>query len=564
MFRPIHLALATALAVPLPAQFLLGTVPVTTPNGGLSGLDPNGRELWFVDHGAGRVLGSLDPTTGQIAGSWDIATETRGAFGVTRVGRSLYVLDFLGREFDVYDLAGRFVRSVPMSTPIYAATGVVYHPPTGTLRVSDTTGRQVHAFDLAGNLQASYPLTAVGARGIAWDATDDSFWVFHQGSDTIRHYDAAFQELSSVPLPAPLDGWLGTGLALAGRDLYLAFSSPDVLAHFSLDTARAEATPFGAGCPLPRAWYEHFGSTPSDLAGRSVLVQHSARGMTVSEIRDAFEDQFARQVQFDATKLLEDEPLGFSTRFPGIGPVSTVDVDYHGRVGWDLAQSVFMANSANLLADRMIAVYWTLYNDNNGGDVYFDRFRNRAVITWDRFRHYTSGARSTFQIQFHANGDLVLSWRTTNYGGMVGLSAGGSPPDPGPLDLTAAMPFSRAADLPFRLSAASRPVLGTSLVLHASEFPATVGSALVVAGTGALALPVPALPPHCLIRTNNDLGLALPVSLSSGTVPAVPIPYDIRLLGARLYFQAAAIDPTLPDPVPVLTSNGLEAFFGNL
>jgi hypothetical protein len=115
---------------------------------------------------------------------------------------------------------------------------------------------------------------------------------------------------------------------------------------------------------------------------------------------------------------------------------------------------------------------------------------------------------------------------------------------------------------PVRLESNDRPIIGGDLRLITSELPGGTTTALMTIGLsnrsyGGMVLPLPLDAigfSGCYLYDSLDAILPFPVQNGTGEFVA-KIPYDMGLLGYRLYFQSTA---------GTVTSNGGEVLFGNL
>ncbi|MCA8975766.1 MAG: hypothetical protein KDC98_13675, partial [Planctomycetes bacterium] len=130
---------------------------------------------------------------------------------------------------------------------------------------------------------------------------------------------------------------------------------------------------------------------------------------------------------------------------------------------------------------------WHDYDPTAGGQVLFEEVGPIVFVTWDAVPDWNvTGSASTFQFQFDTStGTVTYAFAQMSAAGgggnghayVVGYSPGGASLDPGNGDLSAAIPVSFAiagADMSeLVLTAASRPVLGTSTMLETTNVPAT-------------------------------------------------------------------------------------------
>lgn len=136
--------------------------------------------------------------------------------------------------------------------------------------------------------------------------------------------------------------------------------------------------------------------------------------------------------------------VGLMLQFPVVFPDGTVtqsiDVSSNGRIAptGALTASNFTPSVTTLLNDpTTLCPYWADLN-YQGGDVFFDSRPDVAVITWQDAELFVGSTQFTFQAQLHSDGRIVFAYddRFGVGNGIIGFSAGGQTPDPGPTDLT--------------------------------------------------------------------------------------------------------------------------------
>ena len=156
---------------------------------------------------------------------------------------------------------------------------------------------------------------------------------------------------------------------------------------------------------------------------------------------------------------------------------------------------------------------------------------------------------------------------------LVGYSPGGTSLDPGSIDLspiaagTATIQTGATDIVPLRLTASSRPVLGTNWNLNVINIPATT-----VFGVNFWGVADPGITdlfflgmPTCQLRATTDV-IAGPWLPSAGSyaytfaLPATPP----SLVGFQLFAQAATFDAVPVNAFGAITSNGIKGTLGDI
>ncbi len=144
---------------------------------------------------------------------------------------------------------------------------------------------------------------------------------------------------------------------------------------------------------------------------------------------------------------------------------------------------------------------------------------------------------------------------------MTGFSPGMNNRDPGPIDISASMPFITQPDsTPLGLAGVGRPILGNaSFGLSVQDYPATSSAGVVLLGLTQYSPGISLTPvgmPGCMLYSAADAQIITPLSGTS-TAVGLAIPNMPILTGAHLFGQAGAIAPG-ENPLGVLVSNGID------
>ncbi|MGE0145343.1 MAG: hypothetical protein AB7I19_17030 [Planctomycetota bacterium] len=178
---------------------LLRSFPLVTTNGFPVGLDHNGSGgLLFTDIGTNDELG-LSNLNGTILFRVNVAANSINPIGITaQVAPSFraYVTDSGGPDVDVYDNLGSYLSSFSVAAQTTFPEGIAYRTNNGHLYVVDGSGgNKVSEYTTAGVHVADFPINGSSPDGIAWDPSNDTFWIYDSGTDTCRQYSSAFVEL---------------------------------------------------------------------------------------------------------------------------------------------------------------------------------------------------------------------------------------------------------------------------------------------------------------------------------------------------------------------------------
>lgn len=328
---------------------------------------------------------------------------------------------------------------------------------------------------------------------------------------------------------------------------------------------------FGQGCP-PRSgisgasFYELFTGASFDLANREIeLLPLGNAGYQVQATAGTFFTAYSNAVPMQDDDVIP-QTLPFPFPVPG-GVCTTAGFCSNGFVWLDnfnVSPPAAPYVPAFLYDGARIAALWTDLDLTAFGTAWFDTTPTAAIFSWidaEEFNH--PGLRSTFQIQLLSDGRIRLCWRgvTVSSGRSIlaGYGAGGATWDPGPIDISASLPFaSGTGTLPVTLDqAGSPPVLG-------QPFPLLVDFLRPSATVGVLALGfVPINPglglagagmPNCFQYVVPGAQLLFGATPPTTTLNLLTIPANAALAGLQVHAQAVVLDPGIT-PLGAATTN---------
>ncbi|MBK8980361.1 MAG: hypothetical protein IPM29_31040 [Planctomycetes bacterium] len=289
----------------------------------------------------------------------------------------------------------------------------------------------------------------------------------------------------------------------------------------------ASATQYGQGCPRAPIIYEFFGGPrPFDLSNTAFELQANATGgWNVSRVFNAAIDpNFASNRGLGDDQLAPNLPLGFSLPMNG--------------------------------------ALWDDLNPAAGVGVFFDQLPGVTMITWSNVPEFPNSGSNTVQVRIHPTGRILIVYgQVSSVDSLVGYSPGTHAADPGPTDLSRALPVYLGNGLPLTLGKATRPLAGTTVQLATTNLPPNLVLGAVVIGSQQVNLPLAAIGMDtCTMLSNADI-TSLPFSAATPTAP-LPIPNSSSLLGVTIRLQSLAVAPGT-NQLGVVTSNGLTLVLSN-
>lgn len=329
----------------------------------------------------------------------------------------------------------------------------------------------------------------------------------------------------------------------------------------------------GQGCgSCVASFYEN---GPADLANTKIKLAYGPGGYTVGVSTNTFVTPTSGDLNMgDDTEA--SVALPFTLNYPG-GSTTTLRICSNGFISPGIGNGNSYTPSASGLLNGALprwSAWWRDLTPAGADDVYAEVTPTVARITWLNVKNYNSNPvqPNTFQVQFHANGDVHILYQTMTVVGssqLVGWSRGAGAQDPGSRDLSADIVggFSVCAtdSIAMAMTASNRPVLNTSIDLQLTNLPAsTLGGVMVYSPTS-----VPAgIDLTGLMGMEGCYGYLLPdilssLFLTSGAshnwpffVPNLPI-----LVGQTTMFQGLMIAPGFTSS-GFLSTNGVELLYG--
>lgn len=344
----------------------------------------------------------------------------------------------------------------------------------------------------------------------------------------------------------------------------------------------ASTSTYGEGCNHGAvSWYESFPVSTFDLGTatgvNTVEMLPTGSGYLVLPGASNWFTPTSTNLGLADDALSGPQSLPFTFNYPG-GSTNSIIIESNGNV-WlqpPTHTSLFCSTSPGALLTRG-PVISAFYDDldptsTGGGTINFDVDPSGQAVycTWTAVPIWTTTPPSprptnTFQVAIYSSGivdlryqqmDSTGSWTTT----LTGFSPGTNSTDPGPRDISAAMPFITTADSrPLALRGIGRPIMGsTNFALQVNDIPATSLLGAVSLGFAQYSAGVPLASigmPDCFLYASTDALLVTPFA-SSPTSLVLPIPNNAALTGLRVYAQAGAFDASA-NPLGILASNGV-------
>ncbi|MCA8949716.1 MAG: PQQ-like beta-propeller repeat protein [Planctomycetes bacterium] len=395
--------------------------------------------------------------------------------------------------------------------------------------------------------------------GLGIDRTTGVWYATNSDDDSLHTIDPATGTTVAV-------GPHGAGIGIAtGFDL--------------IDTAvdLATAVRIGSGCydTATAAFYESFdhATVPFDLSDSSLEFTWTGAGYVgvpgptpdPNTSTAWFTPSTAFPLGGDQVRVAN---LGFTLPYPG-GSTTRLWISSNGFVWLQRnTDAGCCAGSGHILAVAPTprwAAFWNDLQPVNFAGVYFDvdAPNGAAYVTFDSVPTVGTVQVNTFQLGFHATGDVELRWRTCQAATrttVVGFGPGAAH-DPGGIDLSAVGQISSYPDInALALTSDARPVIGTTVNLTVGEIPTASALAAVVYGLQRLD---PALDltgfgmPGCFGFVSPDAAV-LAIGPGASFADALAIPNSPGLAGVAVKAQGAVFGSSaIPNAAGAITSNGL-------
>ncbi len=340
----------------------------------------------------------------------------------------------------------------------------------------------------------------------------------------------------------------------------------------------ATNTTLGNGCIRQSAsFYEVFSSANFDLDYTSITMVPSGGNYSVQPGTSSYVPPSAAATVLalgddsEATVLLA-APMPF----PG-GSTTALTINSNGVVSIAVGNGASTNGGPQQFLDAMRTAWWT-WNDFDpsipaGGRVKFEQVGAKAIVTWDGVWNFLGNSpahANTFQYQFDtSNGRVHMVYQSMNtiWATLVGYSPGGPNIDVGAIDISAALPASftlPAADAPgLTLTAATRPILGSTWSLNVTNVPATGTLGVDILGftdPGFDDLTFLGLP-GCGLRSSLEVVSPwAPTGASHSYLLAIPP--SPSLANHHLFTTAAVFVPGA-NAFGAVTANGIDGKLGN-
>lgn len=338
----------------------------------------------------------------------------------------------------------------------------------------------------------------------------------------------------------------------------------------------AARTNYGTGC-LSTAdvpFYEDFPSAGAfDLANSSMTLLHTGAGFLALPGISSFRSTAGAT----ALSLTDDSETTVALTSPlkvgKTGSTSALTVCSNGFISVASGNGTgFTPSSATMLVNPQTA--WYCWHDFNpaaagSGQVKLEEAGGVAYVTWDGVYDFGGSTPNTFQFQFElATGNVHVIWQSMSGGGngyLVGFAEGGNSADPGPTDISVALPstFSAATfkQVPMALAASARPVIGNNVAMVTTNIPAGAPFGALLIGLVQFnpGIQIPILPTGCV---QHNEGMASQLFFPAGNSASSSLGFlnpVTNFPGLTVQVQSAVYAGS---PL-ALTSNGVALTIGN-
>jgi hypothetical protein len=339
----------------------------------------------------------------------------------------------------------------------------------------------------------------------------------------------------------------------------------------------ATATSYGAGCGRRAAsFYEFFATAAShDLANTGISMLNTGTGYLVMP---GITSYVAPTGAATALTLTDDSETQVALSSPFVyagGITSSLNVCSNGHVAVATGNGTAYTPVVGTMLSAPQTGWWCWHDYNptlaGSGQVKFEEVGGTAYITWDGvFDFGTTGPGSTFQLQFElATGNVHYAFGAISGLGnahLVGFSPGGASIDPGSIDISTVLPSTftlNGADVsPIALSAAQRPIIGTTIGLTTSNVGATAPFGAITLGFSDPAFDLTPLGMAGCTQHTDTLVTLLFLPLGA---PSYALPFNVpNVLGLTILAQSFVYDPASNlTALGATASNGLSLFLGN-
>ena len=336
----------------------------------------------------------------------------------------------------------------------------------------------------------------------------------------------------------------------------------------------ATAFPYGRGCyDGYSSFYELFPASSFDLSNSGISLLPTSIGYLALSGAGAWHVPTSMPTPMAGNGVTAAQALGFMLNYPG-GSTSAIHISSNGFV-WaapNFANGCCVPTPGEFLAQaaRWAPLWVDLDPSSSGVHFDVDAASGAAYVTFVNVPEAgltTSPNLNSFQIAFFATGRVEYRYQQctiTDHVTLVGWTPGSGARNPGPSDLSVALPIVTQHDAwPPVLAANGRPIINSSVPLVASNLPPT-------SPIGAFFLGLTQYDPGLALGSFGMLGCHQFASLDASVafVPqngsgsfSFPVPNDPTFAGVHIYCQAASMLPGV-NVLGVLGSNGVDLAIG--
>lgn len=232
----IRLILTSIICVNLSLFGAEGDVVTSFPIVGSAtpvGIVPDGSGGFYVSDIGTNTISKMDAMGNLGTNFAGVGNE----IGLATDGTFLYQTDTTADQVVVFNMAGVIQSSFPIVAHTTFPEGITFNPSTGNLYVVDGSagGNKVDEFTTAGVHVQSHSVNGSSQDGIAFDPINNVYWIYDSGTDLVRKYDLAFNEISSFAGTINAGFACGEGVAVSGDRLYIVATGSDTVVVFEIE-----------------------------------------------------------------------------------------------------------------------------------------------------------------------------------------------------------------------------------------------------------------------------------------------------------------------------------------
>lgn len=375
----------------------------------------------------------------------------------------------------------------------------------------------------------------------------------------------------------------------------------------------ASYAPYGTGCyDRPRMVYEQFaGGTTPDLmntaqtmiyqpnanGGNYIIVQGGAPYDAVTAAANGVDlltqtyTSTASASWDDASIVMTLPAATFPTGFPfpgaGGGSTTTITINSNGKIYLgSTTDASFATNGSNYASLApfqgttgaglpVLSPFNVDLDPTVGGNIWYEAASpgGGVRITWAGVPNWQDPAGPTavindIQLELLPSGQVNFAYGpslgtggSANNDAIVGFSAGGGQPIGAQVDWSAINSYVTGdGATPIVLDASARPVLGTTINLTLSNIPSGSIIGAVVLGLTKYDPGIDLTSvgmPGCFLYSSQD-SVALAITPGATYSRPLALPNVPAFAGARLASQGAVLNPSIPNALNAISSNGVE------